>query len=111
MNRKRLKQLKACIEKQLNRGVPVGLLEVSDDILPCNHRVEIYIDYVEFETQFTQIFNGRVTRKERGDKTILSDNNNYLEFRIVGKKFEVYLILDRAKTNFRVERDYIKLNI
>lgn len=39
MNRKRLKQLKACIEKQLNKGVPVGLLEVSDDILPCNHRV------------------------------------------------------------------------
>lgn len=123
MNRKRLKQLKACIEKQLNKGVPVGVLEVSDDILPCNYRFEIYNDYIEFETQFTQIFNGRVTRNERaifegkiyqsekGDKIIPPDNNNYLEFRIVGKKFEIYLILDRPKTNFRVEREYIKLNI
>lgn len=123
MKRKRLKQLKMCIENQLNKGVPVGLLEVSEDILPCNYRIEIYNDYIEFETQFTQVFKGRVTRNERAifegkilqsekqGKIIPNDNNNYLEFRIVGKKFEVYLILDSPKSNFRGERDYIKLNI
>ena len=47
----------------------------------------------------------------KADKIIPADNNNYLEFRIDDKKFEVYLILDRVKTNFRVERGYIKLNI
>lgn len=111
MKRKRLRQLKNTIEKQLMKGVTPTCLEVSEEILPCNYRLEVYDDYIEFETQFTQVFKGRLTSEEKQDKEILKDNNNYLEFRIVGKKFEIYLILDNVKINFGVERDYIKLNI